>query len=160
MREDILSILAKDALTPHETIAKMLAKSVAEVKAEIAAMEADGVILKYVAVVNTEKLESEPAEAVIELKVTPQRDLGYDEIAKRVYKFPEVSAVYLMSGTYDLHVKVSAPSMKDISKFVWEKLAVMDGISSTVTLFIMRKYKQNGVVLVSDESESRLVITP
>lgn len=157
---EVLELLQKDATLSHKSIAAMTGSDEATVSGIVAEMEANGTILKYVAVVDTEKLETECAQAMVELKVLPQRDFGYNDIARRVYKFPEVVAVYLMSGSYDLSVKVEAPTMKDISKFVWEKLAIMDGISSTVTLFIMRKYKENGVILVQDEKEERLVITP
>ena len=157
---EVLELLQKDATLSHAHMAAMIGTDEKTVTDTIAKLEDDGVILKYVAVVNAEKIETGRAEALIELKVSPQRDFGYDDIARRVYKFPEVEAVYLMSGTYDLAVKIEAPTMKDISKFVWEKLAIMDGITSTVTLFIMRKYKENGIVLINEEKGERLVITP
>ena len=104
--------------------------------------------------------EEVSAEALIEVKVTPERDLGYNEIARRIYKFQEVKAVYLMSGRYDLSVRVRSTSMKKISQFVWEKLAVLKGVRGTSTTFIMRKYKENGVILVQDEDDKRLMVTP
>lgn len=161
MKMAILDILKDDALIPRETIARMLGATEEEVAAAIAEMEKDGIILKYSAIVNSEVLGEEysNAEALIELKVSPVREFGYDDIARRVYKFPEVKAVYLMSGRYDLAVRVECKTMKEISNFVWEKLAVLDGVSSTQTLFLMRKYKENGMTLLEEEKDRRLVVT-
>lgn len=161
LRKQIIDILQQDAKISNKTLAAMLGVSVAEIVAEIKALEETGVIRRYEAVVNTELLGDEaPAEALVELKVLPQRDFGYNDIARRVYKFPEVKALYLMSGRYDLAVKVEAPTMKAISQFVFEKLAVLEGITSTETLFIMRKYKEDGEIFVEEEKEDRLVVTP
>ncbi len=157
----ILEVLQQDAFIDRDVLAHMFGLTRPEVDAIIAGFEKDGTIIRYAALVNTEKLPEEAyAEAIIGLKVTPEREHGYDDIARRVYKFPEVKAVYLVSGGYDLSVKVSAKSMKAISQFVWEKIAVLDGVSSTETMFIMKKYKQHGSVLVDDEKESRLVVSP
>ena len=123
-------------------------------------MEQEKIIVKYAAIVNREKVTSEEAEALIEVKVVPKRGQGYDDLAERIYGFTEVKSVYLMSGTYDLSVVVHAQSMKQISKFVFEKLAVLEGVASTVTHFIMRKYKEQGVILTSKEKDERLVVTP
>ena len=161
LRKQIIDILQQDAKISNKTLAAMLGVSVAEIVAEIKALEETGVIRRYEAVVNTELLGDEaPAEALVELKVLPQRDFGYNDIARRVYKFPEVKALYLMSGRYDLSVKVEAPTMKAISQFVFEKLALLEGITSTETLFIMRKYKEDGEIFVEEEKEDRLVVTP
>jgi DNA-binding Lrp family transcriptional regulator len=157
---EILDMLEKDAKISIEDMATMAGVSVAEVEKAVAELEASGVIVKYTAIINREKVTSEEAEALIEVKVVPKRGLGYDDLARRIYKFPEVKSVYLMSGTYDLSVGVRAENMKQISKFVFEKLAILDGVSSTVTHFIMRKYKEQGVILASDSSEERLVISP
>lgn len=160
LRADILEILRRDAKLPLGTVASMLGVSEQEVAAEVAEMEKESVILGYSTMINTELWEEAPAEALIELKVAPQRDFGYDDIARRIYRFPEVKALYLMSGRCDLAVRVEAKTMKAISQFVWEKLSVLEGVSSTETLFIMRKYKEYGEVLVEEEKESRLVVTP
>ena len=158
---EILDILDDNSKIEPNEIALMIGESEQDVKAAIAEMEEDKSIVKYVAVVNREKLEdNSKVEALIEVKVTPQRDFGYDDLAKRIYMYPEVKAVYLMAGSYDLAVRVESNNMKAISKFVFEKLAVLNGVTSTVTIFIMRKYKENGVVLVSDETEERLVVSP
>jgi DNA-binding Lrp family transcriptional regulator len=105
-------------------------------------------------------IDEESAEALIEVKVVPKRGLGYDDLAERIYKFDEVKSVYLMSGTYDLSVIVRAANMKQISQFVFEKLAVLEGVASTVTHFIMRKYKEQGVIFTEKEEKERLVISP
>lgn len=160
LKSEIIEILKQDARLSSAAIAGMTGTSKEEVETTINDLEQQGVILKYVAAINEEKLETPIAQAIIELKVHPQRDFGYNDIARRVSKFPQVKAVYLVSGAYDLNVTVEAQTMKDISNFVWEKLAVMDGISSTVTLFIMRKYKDNGVMLIETEKEERMVIVP
>ena len=156
----ILDILRNDAMTPHNAIAQMVGMTEEEVAAAIVEMENEGIILHYSAIVNTESLgEDCYAEAMIEVNVTPEKDYGYDDIAKRIHKFPEVKDVYLMSGRYDLAVKVECRTMKEISKFVWEKLAVLDGVSGTQTLFIMRKYKENGKSLLDEDRDERLVVT-
>jgi len=157
----ILDILKDDAKIPNETIARMLGLTEEEVAAAIAEMEKDGIIMKYSAIVNSEVLGDKygNAEAMIELTVSPVREFGYDDIARRVYKFPEVKAVYLMSGRYDLAVRVECKTMKEISKFVWEKLAVLDGVTGTQTLFLMRKYKEHGMTLLEEEKDTRLVVT-
>ncbi|MBE5759855.1 MAG: Lrp/AsnC family transcriptional regulator [Clostridiales bacterium] len=160
LKKEIIEILKQDARLSYKTIAGMTGASEAEVEKAIKELEDGGVIIKYLAAINDEKVDNAYAQAMIELKVHPQRDFGYNDIARRVSKFPQVKSVYLVSGAYDLNVMVEAPTMKDISTFVWEKLAVMDGISSTVTLFIMRKYKDNGVILTDIEKEERMVIMP
>ena len=161
LKNEILEILENDAKVTNEEIAGMLHIEVAQVAQIIEELEEDKTIVKYVAVINKENLDEEvSAEALIEVKVTPERDLGYNEIARRIYKFQEVKAVYLMSGRYDLSVRVRSTSMKKISQFVWEKLAVLKGVRGTSTTFIMRKYKENGVILVQDEDDKRLMVTP
>ncbi len=161
LRSGILDILEDNAKTSADEIAMMLGSGAAAVEREIAAMEEEKIIVKYTAITNRDKLDKDAfADALIEVKITPQRDYGYDDLAKRIYRFDEVKAVYLMAGSYDLAVRIESSNMKDISKFVFEKLAVLDGVTSTVTLFIMRKYKESGVVLVDEEGDERLVISP
>lgn len=157
---EVIEMLENDAKTSVEDMAAMAGATAAEVKAAVEKLESDKVIVKYAAIVNREKTEAEEAEALIEVKVIPMRGLGYDDLAERIYKFAEVKSVYLMSGTYDLAVIVRAQNMKQISQFVFEKLAVLDGVASTVTHFIMRKYKEHGVILTEREEKERLVISP
>lgn len=157
---EILEILENDAKTLPLDIAAMTGAGIKEVSAAIEKLENDKVIVKYMAIINREKTSAEDAEALIEVKVVPKRGLGYDDLAERIYRFPEVKSVYLMSGTYDLAVKVRAQSMKQISQFVFEKLAVLEGVSSTVTHFIMRKYKEQGVIFAEKKENERLVVSP
>jgi len=157
---ELLSLLEENAELSLGEMAKMLDTDEETVAATKKQLEEKKAILKYVAVVNREIVEeNEAVEALIELKVTPQRDFGYDDIAKRIYRYSEVKAVYLMAGSYDLAVRMESDNIKKISKFVFEKLAVIDGVTSTQTVFIMRKYKENGVVLLPEEQEKRLVVT-
>ncbi len=161
LRSEILNILEDNARTNANEMAMMLGASAGDIQAEIDQLEAEKVIVKYTALIDRQKIaEDDVAEALIEVKITPQRDYGYDDMARRIYKYDEVRAVYLMAGAYDLAVRVQCRSMREISKFVFEKLAVIDGVTSTVTLFIMRKYKESGVVMVEDEIDDRLVISP
>jgi len=161
IRKEIIDVLQKDAKIEQKHIAAMLGVAEQTVSAEVKKLEEEGVIMRYAALVNTELLgDDAPAEAFIELKVSPERDFGYDDIARKIYKFPEVRALYLNSGRCDLIVQIKAKTMKAISQFVWEKLAVLEGVTSTETLFLMRKYKENGEILVKDEVEERLVVTP
>lgn len=157
---EVLAMLENDAKTSVEDMAAMAGASAAEVKKAIEKLESDKVIVKYTAIINREKTTEESAEALIEVKVVPKRGLGYDDLAERIYKFDEVKSVYLMSGTYDLSVTVRAANMKQISQFVFEKLAVLEGVASTVTHFIMRKYKEQGVIFTEKEEKERLVISP
>ncbi len=161
LRLEIIDILEDNAKTTAAEMAMMLSTDEASIQEEIDRLEKQKVIVKYTALIDRQHIhEDDVVEALIEVKITPQRDYGYDDMAKRIYRYEEVRAVYLMAGAYDLAVRVQAKNMRDISKFVWEKLAVIDGVASTVTLFIMRKYKEAGVVLVSDEGDERLVVTP
>ena len=158
---EILDLLEENAKRDTKEISMLLNVAECDVVAAIAELEQQRVIVKYVAVTNREVLEeNNKVEALIEVKVTPQRDYGYDDLAKRIYKFEEVKSVSLMAGSYDLAVRIESHDIKSISKFVFEKLAVIDGVTSTVTIFIMRKYKENGVILVDDEADERLVVTP
>ncbi len=157
---EVIGMLENDAKTSVEDMAAMAGVTAAEVKAAVEKLESDKVIVKYTAIINREKTAAEEAEALIEVKVVPKRGLGYDDLAERIYNFPEVKSVYLMSGTYDLAVIVRATTMKQISQFVFEKVAVLDGVASTVTHFIMRKYKEQGVILTEKEEKERLVISP
>ena len=160
IKKQILDILQYDGKISDENIAAMLGLSQFEVETARKELE-EKYILRYGALVNTEKLGDDgPTEALVELKISPERDFGYDDIAVRLSKFPEVKDLFLMSGRYDLSVLVQADSMKAISQFVWEKVAVIDGVVSTETLFIMRKYKEYGEMLKSNEKTERLVVSP
>lgn len=160
LKKEILELLESNArLTPDE-IAIMLDVDVRQVKEEIKRMEADKTILKYMTLVNWEKAGEEKVSAMIEVRVTPQRDVGYDAVAERIYRFPEVRSVLLMSGTYDLAVLVEGKTMKNVADFVSTKLATIDGVVSTTTHFVLKAYKQDGVIIEDREEDRRLVISP
>ncbi len=161
LKKEIIEILRDDAKIENKNIASMLGTTEEAVAAAIQELKDEGILLKYTVILNTEEMgEDAPAEALIEIKVEPKADFGYEDIARRIYKFPEVKSLYLMSGRYDFSIRAEGRSMKAISKFVWEKLAVLEGVRSTETLFIMRKYKESGAVLKSEEKENRLVVSP
>jgi DNA-binding Lrp family transcriptional regulator len=158
--QEILELLERnDRLTPAE-IAVMLGMSEEDVKTKIAELEADKVIINYRAMVNWERAGVEKVNALIEVKVIPQRDVGFDEIAERIYRFPEVKSVFLMSGAYDLMVLVEGTTMKEVALFVSQKLATIYNVQSTATHFVLKKYKLEGVIMEGKEEVERLVVTP
>jgi DNA-binding Lrp family transcriptional regulator len=160
MRE-ILEILEKDARTSTEDIGRMLKMKPKAVADQIRKMEKDGVILKYKTIINKEIIrdESTDVRALIEVKLTPQKNLGFDHLAERIYQFPEVTSCYLMSGTYDLLVVVEGKSIHTVSSFVSEKLAAMENVRGTVTHFILKKYKEDGDILKQPERSKRPAIS-
>ncbi|MGI6316518.1 MAG: Lrp/AsnC family transcriptional regulator [Christensenellales bacterium] len=160
LKEEILEILSEDARIPNAKIAIMLGTDESTVENAIREMERDHIILKYTAQVNREKAGDEKVEALIEVRVTPQRDRGFDSIARRIYQFEEVNSVYLMSGGYDLMVLVCGVNMRQVALFVGEKLSTIEGVLSTATHFVLRKYKSDGVVMDDEEMDDRLVIQP
>ncbi len=159
--DEILEILEKDARTRPEEIAKMLKKTPASVRTNIKKLEKDGVILKYKTIINKELVRDEHSDvrALIEVKVTPKKNLGFDYLAERIYQFPEVSSCYLMSGTYDLLVVVEGKDIRTVSNFVAEKLAPMENVRGTVTHFILKKYKEDGDALRQPKKDKRQAIS-
>lgn len=158
---EMLEILEKDARTTPEEIAKMLNMTPRAVKNTIKRFEKDGVILKYKTIINKELERDNQSDvrALIEVRVTPKKNLGFDYIAERIYQFPEVSSCYLMSGTYDLLVVVEGKSIHTISNFVAEKLASMENVRGTVTHFILKKYKEDGDILRQPKKDKRQPIS-
>ena len=158
---EILEILEKNgSKITCEQIAHMTGMEPSEVSGKIAELEKAGVIFGYKAMINWEKTQKEEVSAIIELRVTPQRGEGFDAIAKRIYKYPQVKSVYLMSsGAYDLAVMIDGTSMKEVAMFVAEKLAPMEAVISTSTHFVLKKYKEHGFLYEDDEKDSRQVIT-
>ena len=151
--EQLLELLQDNAqLTPAQ-LAVMVGKEEGEVKKAIARYEKEGVIKGYHALINWERTESQKAAALIELRVTPKKDTGFDEIARRIMNFSEVESVYLMSGGFDLAVTVVGRTMQDIAMFVAKRLSTIDGVLSTATHFVLTKYKDGGVVFNSDYEE-------
>ncbi|MCL6613599.1 MAG: Lrp/AsnC family transcriptional regulator [Firmicutes bacterium] len=160
MNREILEILAENDRTTPAEIAAMLGLTEEQVRAEIEALERNKVILKYRAVVNWEKADVETVSALIDVKVTPQRDVGFDDVARRIYRYPEVKSVYLMSGAYDLSVLVEARTLKELAFFVAEKLATLENVTSTATHFVLKRYKQDGVIFEEEEETERLAVSP
>ncbi|MEE1225400.1 MAG: Lrp/AsnC family transcriptional regulator [Clostridia bacterium] len=158
--EDILKILDKEqGNVSLEKIAQMLGKGIDEVAEKIEEMERNNIIVGYKTIVNWDKTDCEKVTALIELRITPQRGQGFDKVAERIFKYPQVRSLYLMSGAYDLAVTVSGKTMKEVALFVAQKLAPMDSIISTATHFVLKKYKEEGIVFEDDEKDTRQVIT-
>lgn len=160
--QEILDLLQNDARLTAEDIATMTKKSIAEVKDIIAKMEKDGIILKYTAIINQDKMpsENELVRAVIEIQVTPEREHGFDALAERIYRFPQVKSLQLMSGGYDLQVIIEGKTLKDVAFFVSEKLATLNGVKSTKTHFVLKTYKENNIVYVDSKTDRREGVAP
>ena len=157
--EKILELLEQNAKLTPEKIATLLGTNVETVKEKIEQYEKDKVIVSYKTVVDWQKTKRESVNALIELRVTPQRGEGFDKIAERIYNYPEVKSVYLMSGGFDITVMVEGDSMKSVALFVAQKLAPMDNVLSTATHFVLKKYKQEGVIFDETSKDERSVIT-
>lgn len=159
--KEIFEILEQNARATPEQISTMVNKPASKVEKIIKQAERDGTILKYKAIINWSKLDKEDIQALIEIRVTPQRDVGFDAIAERIYQFPEVHSAYVVSGTYDLAILVKGKNMHEISSFVTEKLAPLERVQSTVTHFLLKRYKENGEIFyLPKEINRRLPITP
>ncbi len=158
LEKKIVQILKADSRYTHEEIANMLAVSVEEVTETVRSLEDRGVIVKYTAIINTEKTGEDYIDALIEVKVTPQARSGFDAIAEEIYKFPEVKAVYLVSGTYDLAITLESKTARDVSMFVSERLSTIDSVIGTTTHFIMKQYKESGVIMSGDEAAKRMAV--
>jgi DNA-binding Lrp family transcriptional regulator len=158
--KEILDILRSNAKETPESIAKMLNLESQEVKKRISDYEVRGVIKGYLAVIDEEQAESESVTAVIEVKVTPQREDGFDNIAQRIAAFPEVQSVYLMSGAFDLLLFVTGPNLREVAAFVSERLAPLESVTSTYSHFLLKTYKQYGLIMHPREDYERLKISP
>lgn len=156
LKEKILRAIAKDSKIAAEELAIRLGCTKEELITAIAEMEADKVICGYPTLIDWDKVSDEKVTALIELKVTPQRGQGFDKIAERIYKFDEVESVYLMSGGFDLTVIIRGKSMKEVSRFVFEKLAPMESIQSTATHFVLKKYKDQGLIMQFESDDERI----
>jgi len=158
--DELLKLLRTNALETPKDLARMLNTTEDAIKAKVAEYERAGIIRGYQAVVNTDQLDMDLVRAVIEVKVTPEREGGFNRIAERVSKFPEVESVYLMSGTYDLMAVVTGRNLKEVAFFVSEKLATIAGIISTGTHFMLKTYKNNGVLMEAEKTDERLKVSP
>ena len=155
MTKDILKILENDARTTTRQIADMTGTPQAEVAKLIKQAEKDRTILKYKAIVNWDNVEDEQVSALIEVKLTPQKDVGFDSIAERIFRFPQTRSVYLVSGTYDLFVLVAGKTNHEIADFVSQKLSHIEGVQGTVTQFVLKRYKEDGVIVEGKEEVKR-----
>lgn len=155
----ILDVLSEDARTPVSQIAVMLGTQEEDVAKTIRRLEQQRIILKYPAVINWQKLDIEEVEAMIEVRVTPQRGEGFDAIAEQIYRFDEVSSVYLMSGGYDLLVNMKARTIRQLALFVAEKLSTIEHVISTATHFVLKRYKDQGILMDDNDEDYRLKVT-
>ena len=158
--DDILRILDKEkGVVDTEKISRMLGESQDEVEQKLKQLENEHIIVGYKTIVNWDKTDREVVRALIDLRVTPQRGEGFDKVAERIYKYPQVRALYLMSGAYDLSVVIEGKTMKEVALFVAQKLAPMESVVSTATHFVLKKYKEEGIIFKEDEKDTRQVIT-
>ena len=155
MEKNILKLLEEDARLTVDQLAVMLDADKNEVKNTIDKLECEGVILGYKAVIDWEKTDREYVTAMIDVKLSPQRDRGFDKVAEKIFNYPEVKAVYLMSGAYDLSVLIEGKTMREVAYFVSQKLAPIESIISTATHFVLHKYKDNGIIYGYDEIDER-----
>lgn len=158
--DELLQILKRDARTPLKDIAVMLGQTETEVRARIAELEATGVIRGYQALLNDELVNPDQVRAAIEVRMTPERGGGYDRVAKRIGRFPEVESVFLMSGGFDLLVFVKGDCLRTVAAFVNERLATIDGVLSTATHFTLKTYKDQGVLMKEETTDERLAVSP
>ncbi len=160
MREELLKVIEKNSRIDLKELAVMLGVEEAAVVNELEALEAEGVICGYHTLINWEKTSEEKVTALIEVRVTPQRGQGFDSIAERIYNYPEVRSVYLISGGYDLMVILEGKSLREVSAFVSDKLSTLETVLSTATHFILKKYKDHGTIISTKKQDEREMITP
>lgn len=158
--DPLLELLHQNANIPREDLSKMLNLSIAEVNQRIERYEKEQVILGYQAVIDPEKIDADAVTAFIEVSITPERGGGFDRLAERIARFDEVKSCWLMSGGYDLAIMLEAGNLREIARFVSEKLSSVDGVVSTATRFRLKTYKQNGMLLSQPAAAERLPVTP
>lgn len=160
MKQELLKLLDQDYHQTHEQLARQLGVDPGQVERWIGELESDRILVKCQPIINWEKAGLDDVSALIEVKITPQREVGFDAIAARIYRFPEVRNLYLMSGAYDLAVTVEGTNLKEVAQFVSTKLATIDGVVSTTTHFVLKKYKEEGVIIDDEEADRRLPVSP
>ena len=160
LETQVLDLLREDCRLPLEKLAVMLSVSTEEVAETIDRLERRRGILHYAPTINWDLTDRERVEAMIQVSVTPQRDMGFDAVARRIYRFEEVKSVYLMSGGYDLLVLVEAKSLKELALFVSSKLSTLEMVTGTQTSFVLKRYKEEGVIFDGSQSDNRLVVSP
>ena len=158
--KELLEILQGNSRISTAELASMLQRSEEEIKTQIALLEQEKIILSYNTLINWERYGEESVTAVIEINLTPQREVGFDALAERICRFEEVRAVYLMSGNFDLLVEVQGKSLKEISNFVATRLSTIEGVTQTRSHFMLKAYKKDGIILEDKEQDRRLVVTP
>ena len=158
--EQILRILSENSRLDASDIAKQINSSEEEVRKYIARFEEERIILGYRANINWQRVRQDDVKALIEVKVIPERKVGFDGVAEAIFRFPEVSSVYLISGRYDLLVQVDGLTLREVAQFVSEKLATIKGVQSTASHFLLKKYKEDGIILVDQPESKRLPVTP
>ena len=156
--KEVLKILEKDAKLTHKQIADMTGSTADAVSKDIKQAEDERAIVKYKALINWDKAGNEHVWALIEVKITPQREVGFDAIAERIYRFEEAQTVYLMSGTYDLAVMVRGKSMQEVAEFVTRKLAAIEGVTGTASHFVLKRYKEDGEIFENKEEGKRQAV--
>ena len=159
MKQELLEILEKDARVPMSTLSVLLNDSEENIARELKELEADKTIAGYHTMINWDKTNQERVTALIEVKVIPQRDEGFDKIARRIYEYEEVASVFLMSGSFDLMVIVEGKTMQEVALFVRERLAIQESVTSTATYFILKKYKENGIFMEERKKDKREIFT-
>ena len=160
MREELLSIIEKNSRIDLKELAVILGVQEIDVVNELQRLEDEGIICGYHTLINWEKTSLEKVTALIEVRVTPQRGQGFDNVAERIYKYPEVRSVYLISGGYDLMVILEGKTLREVSSFVSDKLAPLEPVLSTATHFILKKYKDHGTIFMQKSEDEREMITP
>ena len=151
--------MEKNARIDLKDLASLIGEQEADVRREIEAMEEEGIICGYHTMVNWDKTDNEKADAFIEVKVTPQRGVGFDQIAERIWQYPEVTSIFLISGNFDFAVFIQGKSMREVAMFVSEKLSTIDGVLSTSTQFILKRYKDHGTVIEAPKKDERIAIS-
>lgn len=159
VREKILTFIENNSRIELKDLAVMLGSSEAEIANEIADMEKEGIICGYHTLIDWDKTSEEKVTALIEVKVTPQRGLGFDKVAERIYNYPEVNSVYLISGGFDFLVMLEGKTMRDVAQFVSDKLSPLDSVLSTATHFILKKYKDHGSIMAHESKDERMLMT-
>ncbi len=160
LQTKLLQLLHGNAKLTSAELSVMLGQPEEMIAAQIEEMEKNGLIMGYGAIINTEMLNDDRVSALIEVKITPQRDRGFDSIAKTIYSFPEVKSCYLMSGAFDLMVIVEGKNIKEVARFVSERLSVQDNVLSCATHFILKRYKQDGNIFADSENDTRQAVSP
>lgn len=158
--KELLELLEHDARRPVSELAAMLGKSEYEVEKSIKDLEKERIILSYNALINWEKFGTDTVTAVIEINLTPEREVGFDALAERIYRFDEVRTVYLMSGSFDLLVIIEGKSLKEVANFVATRLSTIEGVTATRSHFLLKPYKKDGILMSDKEKDRRLVVSP